>query len=103
MSGMQDRPLLLGVDFSSSPGPRKPIVMALGERAGTRVRLQSLQIFETLEALGRWREGPDAPPRERMYRLHQAFPDIRIDALCRSLNEFNDEPTWQVSEFGTIQ
>ena len=49
------------------------------------------------------REHPDAPPRERMYRLHQAFPDIRIDALCRSLNEFNDEPMWQVSEFGTIQ
>ena len=79
MSGMQDRPLLLGVDFSSSPGPRKPIVMALGERAGTRVRLQSLQVFETLEALGRWLAVPghwvggfDLPfglPRELVQQL----------------------------------
>ena len=76
---MQDRPLLLGVDFSSSPGPRKPIVMALGERAGTRVRLQSLQVFETLEALGRWLAVPgywvggfDLPfglPRELVQQL----------------------------------
>ncbi|MDY0106383.1 MAG: DUF429 domain-containing protein [Giesbergeria sp.] len=47
-------PLLLGVDFSSSPSRRKPIVMALGERTGTRVRLRSLEVFETLDALGRW-------------------------------------------------
>ena len=48
------------------------------------------------------REAPDAPLRERMYRLHQSFSDIRIDALCRSLNEFNDEPKWQVTDFGTV-
>jgi len=53
-------PLLLGVDFSSSPSHRKPIVMALGERVGTRVRLQSLQTFETLDALGRWLAAPGA-------------------------------------------
>ena len=47
-------PLLLGVDFSSSPSRRKPIVMARGERAGTRVHLRSLETFETLDALGRW-------------------------------------------------
>ena len=79
MSGMQGRPLLLGVDFSSSPSPRKPIVMALGERAGLRVRLQSLQVFETLEALGRWLAVPgywvggfDLPfglPRELVQQL----------------------------------
>ena len=46
-------PLLLGVDFSSSPSRRKPIVMARGERAGTRVHLRSLETFETLDALGR--------------------------------------------------
>ena len=79
MSGMQGRPLHLGVDFSSSPSPRKPIVMALGERAGLRVRLQSLQVFETLEALGRWLAVPghwvggfDLPfglPRELVQQL----------------------------------
>lgn len=57
---MTASPLLLGVDFSSSPSRRKPIVMALGERVGTRVRLQSLQTFDTLDALGRWLAAPGA-------------------------------------------
>lgn len=52
-------PRLLGVDFSSSPSRRKPIVMALGERAGARVRLNSLETFESLEGLGRWLAAPD--------------------------------------------
>ncbi len=51
-------PLLLGVDFSSSPRRRKPIVMALGERSGARVRLHSLETFDTLDALGRWLAAP---------------------------------------------
>lgn len=51
-------PLLLGVDFSSSPSRRKPIVMALGERSGARVRLRALETFETLDALGRWLAAP---------------------------------------------
>ena len=51
-------PLLLGVDFSSSPSRRKPIVMALGERSGARVRLRSLEAFDTLDALGRWLAAP---------------------------------------------
>jgi len=51
-------PLLLGVDFSSSPSRRKPIVMALGERSGARVRLHSLETFETLDALARWLAAP---------------------------------------------
>ena len=57
---MTASPLLLGVDFSSSPSHRKPIAMALGERVGTRVRLQSLQTFDTLDALGRWLAAPGA-------------------------------------------
>ncbi len=59
------------------------------------------RIHDTWHAISR--DHPNAPPRERMYLLHQSFPDIRIDALCRSLNEFNDEPKWQVSELGVLQ
>ena len=72
-------PLLLGVDFSSSPSRRKPIVMARGERAGTRVHLRSLETFETLDVLGRWLAAPghwvggfDLPlglPRELVQQL----------------------------------
>lgn len=52
--------MLFGCDFSSAPTTRKPIVVAVGEMAGTGgVRLASLQRFATLEAWGRWlRETP---------------------------------------------
>lgn len=73
-------PLLLGVDFSSSPSRRKPIVMALGERSGARVRLRALEAFDTLDALGRWLAAPghwvggfDLPfglPRELVAQLN---------------------------------
>ena len=82
-------PLLLGVDFSSSPSRRKPIVMALGELAGSRVRLQSLQTFDTLDALGRWLAAPghwvggfDLPfglPRELVQ--HLGWPLAWIDCM----------------------
>lgn len=32
--------------------------------------------------------------RERIYSLHKAFPEHRIDALCRTLNEFDDTAQW---------
>ncbi|MBV7539884.1 DUF429 domain-containing protein [Acidovorax sp. sic0104] len=54
-------PLLLGCDFSSSPGRRKPIVLALGRSHGARVQLQALERFETLAAFGQWLA---QPPRE---------------------------------------
>ncbi|WP_119965478.1 DUF429 domain-containing protein [Simplicispira lacusdiani] len=76
---LRTAPLLLGVDFSSSPSRRKPIVMALGDRSGARVRLRSLEAFETLDALGRWLAAPghwvggfDLPfglPRELVLQL----------------------------------
>lgn len=44
-------PLLLGVDFSSSPTVRKPVVMAWGVRAGSRVSLQRLEVAATHEAM----------------------------------------------------
>ena len=51
-------PTLLGCDFSSSPSPRKPIVLALGQRVGTQVRLTDLNTFSTLAALGTWLAEP---------------------------------------------
>ncbi len=53
-------PLLLGCDFSSSPGRRKPIVLALGRERGGRVTLSGLERFETLESFGRWLAAPGA-------------------------------------------
>ena len=50
--------LLVGCDFSSSPSRRKPIVLALGERAGDVVRLLRLESFLTLEAFGQWLSEP---------------------------------------------
>ena len=49
---------LLGCDFSSSPSRRKPIVLALGERRGSRVVLASLQCFDTLAEFGQWLAEP---------------------------------------------
>ncbi len=63
--------------------------MALGERAGSRVRLQSLQTFDTLDALGRWLSAPgywvggfDLPfglPRELVLQL--GWPLAWIDCM----------------------
>ena len=47
-------PALLGVDFSSAPSRRKPVVVAHGTRVGTVVRLDRLQRFETLPTFGAW-------------------------------------------------
>jgi hypothetical protein len=51
-------PVLLGCDFSSSPSRRKPVVLALGRREGTRVQLTALECFDTLAAFGQWLAQP---------------------------------------------
>ncbi len=51
-------PLLIGVDFSSSPTRRKPIMLALGHRIGDVVRLERLQALPTLEAFAHWLAQP---------------------------------------------
>ncbi len=89
MTAAAPQTLLLGCDFSSSPTRRKPIVMALGELAGSRVRLQSLHTFDTLDALGRWLAAPghwvggfDLPfglPRELVQ--HLGWPLAWIDCM----------------------
>jgi hypothetical protein len=50
---------LIGVDFSSAPSPRKPIVLAEGECRGAVLRLQGLRRFDSLPAFG---EGLRAEP-----------------------------------------
>ncbi len=70
---------LLGVDFSSSPSPRKPVVLAWGERRGALVRMQGLERFSTLDSLRErlcrtpaWLGGFDLPfglPRELVEAL----------------------------------
>ena len=50
--------MLVGCDFSSSPTPRKPIVLALGVEAGGRVQLTALQPLPTLDAFAQWLRQP---------------------------------------------
>lgn len=46
--------LLAGCDFSSSPGPRKPIVMAMGHLQRGRVHLDALEALPTLRGYADW-------------------------------------------------
>jgi Protein of unknown function (DUF429) len=72
-------PVLFGVDFSSAPSRRKPIVLAQGRLAGTVLRLDRLLCLNTLPELGQWlRDTPgwlggfDLPfglPRELVQQL----------------------------------
>lgn len=71
--------LLLGCDFSSSPSPRKQIVLATGSLQGGRVLLQGIERLGSLEAFSdwlnthpRWTGVFDLPfglPRELVYSL----------------------------------
>ncbi len=74
-----DFPQVLGVDFSSSPSRRKPVVAAWGWRRGNRVTLQRLESHDSHEALREaliehraWVGGFDLPfglPRELVEHL----------------------------------
>lgn len=74
-----DWPLVLGVDFSSRPTPRKPITLASARLAGPVLQLQALDRLPSLEALaarlarpGPWLGGFDLPfglPRELVASL----------------------------------
>ena len=73
-------PHLIGVDFTSAPGARKPITVAHGTLHGARLvvtRVDALPSFEAFEALlvrpGPWLGGFDFPfglPRELVEHLH---------------------------------
>ena len=49
---------VIGVDFSSSPSRRKPIVLAQGEAAGPVVRLQQWATFERHDTFAAWLAQP---------------------------------------------
>lgn len=70
---------LLGCDFTSAPGRRKPITLAVGRSDRGRVQLERIERFETLDAWarriaapGHWVGGFDLPfglPRELVTAL----------------------------------
>jgi hypothetical protein len=70
---------VIGVDFSSSPSRRKPIVLASGRLSGVALRFDGLQRFHSLAAFGEalaqpgpWVGGFDLPfglPRELVEQL----------------------------------
>ncbi|HSI58822.1 MAG TPA: DUF429 domain-containing protein, partial [Ideonella sp.] len=58
---MQSSPTaLVGVDFSSAPSRRKPIVLAWGQRVGAVVRLERFVRHESLADFGVWLKTPGA-------------------------------------------
>jgi len=82
MRRMSDAALLIGVDFSSRPTPRKPVVVACGrtpDEGVARVALDAVERFTTLDSFGRWLQttprwtgGFDLPfglPRELVEQL----------------------------------
>ncbi len=74
-------PLLLGVDFSSRPSRRKPIVAAFGQCRGDTLSLQSLQYFETLDNFGRWLADPAKAPWIGGFDLPFGLPRELVEAL----------------------
>ena len=50
--------LLIGCDFSSAPGRRKPIVVARGRLQGSSVVVDGLDRHETLDQFGAWLAAP---------------------------------------------
>ena len=53
-------PSLIGVDFSSSPSRRKPIVLTSGHLQGAALRLDGWQRFDSLAAFSDWLARPGA-------------------------------------------
>jgi hypothetical protein len=72
--------LLIGVDFSSAPSRRKPIVLARGQRQGSVVRLEGLVCFESLGAFGAWLAEPS--PWLGGFDLPFGLPRELVEALA---------------------
>jgi hypothetical protein len=86
---------ILGVDFTSAPGPRKGITVATGHLSGPALlvdALETLESFEQFDALlarpGPWIGGFDFPfglPRELVHDLGWPRDWRRLVGLCGNL------------------
>ena len=74
-------PLLIGVDFSSRPSRRKPVVVAHGRRNGASVTLMSRQTFERLDHFGAWLADPAHGPWVGGFDLPFGLPRELVEAL----------------------
>lgn len=93
---------LVGVDFSSRPTPRKPIVAAHGERQGSVLRLGPLHAFAKLQAFSEWLQLPgewlgafDFPfglPRELVEHLGwpTEWPSLIVHYTAMSREQIRD-------------
>lgn len=72
------------------------------ELVGRRNRMPPPDVRDQIHARWAELERIEESRRERLYLLHQSFPDCRIDALCRTVDEFADTPTWPVTDFGAV-
>lgn len=75
-----------------------PEASARGKMPATDVRDEIHRHWHRISS-----EMPCAASREKLYKLHQAWPALRIDTLCSVLNEFDDTPRWQVSDMGSLR
>ena len=58
MRSTPEFPLLAGVDFTSSPRPRKPITLAVGRASAGVVTLEGVEALADFDALARWLQTP---------------------------------------------
>jgi hypothetical protein len=73
---------LFGVDFSSSPTPKKPIVVARGVRRGAVVQLLDLQRLPSLDAFTQWLNPTTTPgPWLGVFDLPFGLPQELVEAL----------------------
>jgi hypothetical protein len=80
-----------GIDFTSRPTARKPIVVAQGDLDGAVVRLEGLRALPSFDAFGAWLIAPGEPwvaafdlpfglPRDLVEAL--GWPTVWIDLIC---------------------
>jgi len=75
------------------------------DRQSGRAKLPSVEVRDEIHQ--RWQEigqkYSENSLREQFYLLHQSFPHLRIDAICLTLAEFDNEPRWQVTGLGALE
>ncbi|MEQ1686654.1 MAG: DUF429 domain-containing protein [Burkholderiaceae bacterium] len=88
-SSVSTPPLLLaGIDFSSNPSRKKPIIVALGHLGGPVVKLARLEAFATLDAYAAWlaTPGPWLGAFDFPFGLPRAFVEANgLGATCEEV------------------